>query len=226
MFTGLVEDMGVLRALAPLPRGSGQRLRIAARLLDEVMPLGASLAVDGICLTVVTARPGEVEVEAGPETLERTTARDFTVGQRLHLERALRASDRLGGHIVTGHVDGVGEIAESAARGDSWDLRVRCPQPLLRYIVEKGAVALDGTSLTVNTVDGEGLSVSLVPHTQRHTHLVDKARGQRINIEVDILAKHVEKLLLGYLPQGARAGAASGGLTLSKLKEHGFADND
>lgn len=227
MFTGLVEDMGVLRALAPLPRGSGQRLRIAARLLDEVMPLGASLAVDGICLTVVAARPGEVEVEAGPETLLRTTARDFSVGQRLHLERALRASDRLGGHIVTGHVDGVGEISESAARGDSWDLRIRCPQPLLRYIVEKGAVALDGTSLTVNTVDGDGLSVSLVPHTQRHTHLADKARGQRVNIEVDILAKHVEKLLLGYLPHQGQAGAAAdGGLTLSKLKEHGFADND
>lgn len=221
MFTGLVEDMGVLRALTPLPHGSGQRLRIAARLLDEVMPLGASLAVDGICLTVVAARPGEVEVEAGPETLLRSTAGDFAIGQRLHLERALRASDRLGGHIVTGHVDGVGEISESAARGDSWDLRVRCPAPLLRYIVEKGAVALDGTSLTVNTVDEDGLTVSLVPHTQRHTHLCDKARGHRVNIEVDILAKHVEKLLVGYLPAAGR-----GGLTLAKLKEHGFADND
>jgi riboflavin synthase len=226
MFTGLVEDLGVIAALGPLPRGSGRRLRITARLLDELMPLGASLAVDGVCLTVVTARPGEVEVEVGPETMARTTAGELAVGARVHLERALRASDRLGGHIVTGHIDGVGEVVESAARGDSWDLRVRCPDPLLRYIVEKGAVALDGTSLTVNTVDETGLSVSLVPHTQSHTHLAKKTRGQRVNIEVDILAKHVEKLLLGYLPGGSGADRTTTGLTLAKLKEHGFADHD
>jgi riboflavin synthase len=230
MFTGLVEDLGVVAAISPLPRGSGRRVRITARLLDEPMPLGASLAVDGVCLTVVSARPGEVEAEIGPETLSRTTFAELGVGARVHLERALRASDRLGGHIVTGHIDGVGEIVESAARGDSWDLRVRCPAPLLRYIVEKGAVALDGTSLTVNSVDETGLSVSLVPHTQQHTHLARKSRGQHVNIEVDILAKHVEKLLLGYLPgSGARSAdsaRSAPGLTLAKLKEHGFADND
>lgn len=232
MFTGLVEDIGTIRGLGPLPRGSGVRLRIGARLLDEGMPLGASLAVDGICLTVVAAQRGEVEAEAGPETLERTTARGFGVGQRVHLERALRATDRLGGHIVTGHIDGVGQVLESAARGDSWDLRIGCPKNLLRYLVEKGAVALDGTSLTVNTVDDTGLTVSLVPHTQKHTHLADKSRGQGVNIEVDILAKHVEKLIAGYLPgggasggAGAASGGAGGGLTLAKLKEHGFADN-
>lgn len=216
MFTGLVEDLGTIVAMRPLPRGSGQRLTVAAPLLQEVMPLGASLAVDGACLTVVTARPGEVELEAGPETLERTVAGDYKPGHKVHLERALRVGDRLGGHFVSGHVDGVGTILQSAARGDSWDVTVQVPTPLLRYIVEKGAIAIDGVSLTVNQVDARGFSVSLVPHTQKMTLLASKTRGQRVNLEVDIIAKHVEKLAQGYLPgDGA-------GLTLEKLKEHGF----
>jgi riboflavin synthase len=134
----------------------------------------------------------------------------------VHLERALRLSDRLGGHLVTGHVDGVGTVFMSAARGDNWDLSITPPPPLLRYIVEKGAIAVDGVSLTVNQVDGHSFSVSLVPHTQQHTHLARRARGERVNLEVDLIAKHLEKLMTGYLPGGL-------GLTLEKLKEHGFA---
>lgn len=218
MFTGLVEDVGRIVSVSPLPRASGVRLRLAAKLLGEAMPLGASLAVDGVCLTVVTSRPetAEVEVEAGPETLSLTTLAAAAAGQPVHLERALRLSDRLGGHLVTGHVDGVGSITESGARGDNWDLTIHPPHALLRYIVAKGAVAVDGTSLTVNQVDGYGFSVSLVPHTQQHTHLARKGRGAQVNLEVDLIAKHLEKLVAGYLPDG-------GGLTLTRLKEHGFA---
>lgn len=219
MFTGLVEDLGRVASLSPLPKGSGVRLRLVAPLLAEGMPLGASLAVDGVCLTIVASRPeaGEVEVEAGPETLALTTLAALTAGQRVHLERALRLGDRLGGHLVTGHVDGVGSIVNTGARGDNWDLTIHPPAPLLRYIVAKGAITVDGTSLTVNGVDGYGFSVSLVPHTQQHTHLAGKARGAHVNLEVDLIAKHLEKLVAGYLPDG------SGGLTLARLKEHGFA---
>jgi riboflavin synthase len=218
MFTGLVEDLGSIAAVAPLPKGSGRRLRLQARLLDEVMALGDSLAVDGACLTVVSARPGEVEVEAGPETLSRTTLGGFTVGQVVHLERALRLSDRLGGHLISGHVDGRGELVASGPRGDNWDLRITCPVELLRYVVEKGAIAVDGVSLTVNSVDARGFTISLVPYSQERVTLHRKSIGGHVNLEVDLIGKYVEKLLLPYLSQKGEGG----GLTLERLKENGF----
>ncbi len=220
MFTGLVEDLGRIVALTPLPKKSGQRLRLQARLFDEVLPLGASLAVDGACLTVVSAQPGEVEVEAGPETLARTTLGGFAVGQPVHLERALRLGDRLGGHLVTGHIDGCGEVAATAQRGDNWDLRIACAADILRYIVEKGAIAVDGVSLTVNTVDEGGFGVSLVPYTQTRIGLHKKRVGARVNLEVDLIGKYVYKLLLPYAKD--EGGGERGGLTLEKLKENGF----
>lgn len=225
MFTGLVEALGTLVASAPLPKASGQRVRIASPLLKEALPLGASLAVDGVCLTVTESRPeaGEVAVDVGPETLSRSTLSELKAGRVVHLERALRVGDRLGGHLVAGHVDGVGQVAWSRARGDSWDLEVRCPPALLRYIVEKGSIALDGVSLTVNAVDETGFQVSLVPHTQECTHLAKKAAGARVNLEVDLIGKYVEKLLAGYRPP---ADARSPGLSLLTLKEHGFADSE
>jgi len=222
MFTGLVEDCGTVVALSPLPKKSGQRLRICSALLEQVMPLGASLAVDGVCLTVVTGRPGEVELEAGPETMARTTLGGLSVGQSVHLERALRLGDRLGGHMVTGHVDGCGEVAASGRRGDNWDVTIACPPAILRYIVDKGAIAADGVSLTVNSVDDRGFSVSLVPHTQAIVNLHKKRVGERVNLEVDLIGKYVEKLLLPYAPVGSASGGEGGGLTLEKLKEKGF----
>jgi riboflavin synthase len=220
VFTGLVEDLGKISEVSPLPRGSGQRVTITSPLLSEPLPLGASLAVDGVCLTVVASAGGWAALEVGPETRTRTTLATLTPGRVVHLERALRASDRLGGHIVTGHVDGIGQIEASQRRGDSWDLYVVTPPELLRYIVEKGAICIDGVSLTVNQVDGRGFSVSLVPHTQAHTHLAGKVKGSSLNLEVDIVAKHVEKLIAAYVPGG------STGLSFDKLKEFGFARGD
>jgi riboflavin synthase len=220
VFTGLVEDIGRISEVAPLPRGSGERLRIVAKLLSEPLPLGASLAVDGVCLTVVESSPGQAAVEVGPETRARTTLQTLALGRRVHLERALRVSDRLGGHIVTGHVDGIGHVESSVRRGDSWDLHVETPAPLLRYIVEKGAICIDGVSLTVNQVTQRSFAVSLVPHTQAHTHLAEKGPDAAVNLEVDIIAKHVEKLIAAYLPGRAT------GLSLEKLKEFGFASGD
>ena len=217
MFTGLVEDIGQVTEVAPLPRGSGQRVVICAKLLSSPQPLGASLAIDGVCLTVVSSAPGQAAVEVGPETRSRSTLGELAMGRRVHLERALQVGDRLGGHIVTGHVDGIGHIEASQRRGDSWDLLVETPAALLRYIVEKGAICIDGVSLTVNQVSSRGFAVSLVPHTQAHTHLAGKVKGSAVNLEVDLIAKHVEKLIAAYLPGG------STGLSLEKLKEFGFA---
>lgn len=227
MFTGLIEDLGTVVALSPLSRNSGLRLRLRAGLLDEPMPLGASLAVNGVCLTVVTARAGEVEVELGPETLSRTTLGSLAVGDHVHLERALRLGDRLGGHLVSGHVDGIGTIQKSARRGDSWDVTVLPPPALARYLIEKGAITIDGISLTVNTVEPQsgGFSVSLVPYTQTRVTLSGKPVGARVNLEVDLIGKYVERLLAPHLAQIApSAGAAAGlsALTLDKLKENGF----
>lgn len=220
MFTGLVEDLGKISEVSPLPRGSGQRITVTASLLAEPLPLGASLAVDGVCLTVVSSDRGWAALEVGPETRARTTLATLSIGRVVHLERALRVSDRLGGHIVTGHVDGIGQLEASQRRGDSWDLYVVTPPSLLRYIVEKGAICIDGVSLTVNQVDGRGFSVSLVPHTQAHTHLAGTVKGSAVNLEVDIVAKHVEKLIAAYVP------ASSTGISFDKLKEFGFARGD
>lgn len=215
MFTGLVEDTGQVERLASLPSGNGRRLSITAKLLDEELPLGASLAVNGVCLTVVSTRRGSVDVEVGPETLERTTLGTLAIGAEVNLERSLRLSDRLGGHLVAGHVDGVGRIAKSAARGDSIDLTITVPAPLLRYVVEKGSICLDGISLTVNRVDDSGLDVSIIRHTQTATTLTRRAVGSPVNVEVDLIGKYVEKLLGGHLPEGG---------LLHKLKEHGYVD--
>jgi riboflavin synthase len=221
MFTGLVEACGTLVALTPLPKKSGHRLHLASPLFQQPMSLGDSLSVDGVCLTVVALRPGEVFVEAGPETLSRTTLGGLAVGQSLHLERALRLGDRLGGHLVSGHVDGVGEVLTSAARGDSWDLTIGCGAEVLRYVIEKGSIALDGISLTVNSVDSRALSVSLVPHTQSVVNLHKKRVGGRVNIEVDLIGKYVEKLLAPY-KSAAPPGARDEARLLEKLKENGF----
>ncbi|HEX2570603.1 MAG TPA: riboflavin synthase [Polyangia bacterium] len=216
MFTGLVEDVGTIRQVETLGSGGqgARRLTVATRLADEEMPIGASLAVDGTCLTVVTWSRGQVALVAAAETLACTTLGQLAAGDHVNLERPLRVGDRLGGHMVAGHVDGIGRIAGHGRRGEALDVRVSCPGPLLRYVVAKGSIAIDGISLTVNTVDEGGFSVSLIPHTQAVTTLAQKAPGAAVNLEVDMIGKYVEKLLEGY-----RGGA---GLTLEKLKENGF----
>jgi len=212
MFTGLVEDVGRVERVEALPSQQGRRLTVAARLLDEELPIGASLAVDGVCLTVTTWHKGRVTAEAGPETLERTTLGALTAGSTVNLERAMRLGDRLGGHLVAGHVDGVGRITSVRPRAEAIDVNVEADAAILRYVVEKGSICIDGISLTVNRVDGRGLDVSIIPHTQTATTLTKKGAGARVNLEVDLIGKYVEKLLGGY-PTG---------LSLEKLKEQGF----
>lgn len=212
MFTGLVEDTGVVVALdhaagassgAPgAPPGSERSEAIAFTIRPQRIPLaelavGESISHDGACLTVtdIDLGRGAYRVLAGAETLARTTLGALAVGRRVNLERALRVGDRLGGHWVTGHIDATGELVARRDLGANLVLGFRAAPVVLRYVVEKGSIAVAGVSLTVNAVDAEGFSVAIIPHTGDRTNLRDLAVGDRVNLEADILAKHVEKLV-------------------------------
>src|SRR5262245_22214983 len=196
MFTGLVEDVGTV---ARADRRSDALVLAVkpARIPVGELAVGESICHDGACLTVTDVGRDTFSVLAGAETLARTTLGGLRVGKRVNLERSLKVGDRLGGHWVTGHIDGTGELAARRDLGSNLVLVVRAPAALLRYVVEKGSIALAGVSLTVNAVDGETLSVAIIPHTRDATTLGELAPGDPINIEVDILAKHVEKLTGG-----------------------------
>ena len=201
MFTGIVERTG---SLASLSGGSeGARLRIECGEMATDLTHGESVAVDGVCLTVVALGSEWFEADLSPETLQRTSLGGKARGCMLNLERPLRLSGRLGGHLVQGHVDGVGSIVEVREEGDGLRVGVKAPAPLQRYLVEKGSVALDGVSLTIAALQGPALEVSLVPHTLRQTSLRAWRPGSTVNIEVDVIAKYLEALLAPYAA-GAR----------------------
>jgi riboflavin synthase len=184
MFTGIVEELGQIKAF------EGGRLRIGAhQVLDDVR-LGDSIAVSGCCLTVVAMGDDWWEADVSQETLERTSMKGIEPGAAVNLERSVKLQDRLGGHLVQGHVDAVGEVIEPVP-----DLRVRIPEHLLRYVVEKGSVTVDGVSLTVVKPLPDGFTVAIIPHTAAITSLGAKRRGDLVNIEVDVMAKYVERLL-------------------------------
>jgi riboflavin synthase len=195
MFTGLVADLGTV-AQAPAPAqapAAGARLRIRTRLGAELGP-GDSVAVNGVCLTALDPDPDGFAADVVAETLRRSSLGGLVAGDRVNLELPLRAADRLGGHVVLGHVDGLGLVTRSD--GATGELAVELEDPaLLRYVVEKGSIALDGVSLTVAAVDAESLTVALIPETRRRTTLGGARPGTRVNVEVDVLAKHLEKLV-------------------------------
>lgn len=193
VFTGLIEDVGEVTGAAG--RSDRLVLTVRPRRLDAAaLALGESVAIDGVCLTVTERGARGFEVLAGAETLERTTLGRLRPGARVNLERSLRVGDRLGGHFVQGHVDGVGKLVARRDRGANLELELRVPVELARYLVEKGSVAIDGISLTVNRVTGPVISVALIPHTAQETTLADRRVGDPVNLEVDMLAKYIEKL--------------------------------
>ena len=196
MFTGLVEDVGTIARADRRSDALVLAVRPAHIPLAE-LTVGESVCHDGACLTVTDIGRDAFTVLAGAETLARTTLGQLRVGKRVNLERSLRLGDRLGGHWMTGHVDGTGELAARRDLGANLVLVVRTPPALLRHIVEKGSIAIAGVSLTVNAVDSETFSVAIIPHTRDMTTLGDLNIGDRVNLETDILAKHVEKLLGG-----------------------------
>jgi riboflavin synthase len=192
MFTGLIADVGSVTALEL--GGAGATLEIDTRLADELSD-GDSIAVNGVCLTATEVRDGSFRVEAMIETLTRSSLGALDAGACVNLELPLLAADRLGGHVVQGHVDGTGTVSETREEGFARVLEIETDPGLERYLVEKGSVALDGVSLTVSALREHGFSVSLIPETLKRTNLGQAAPGTRVNIEVDILAKHVERLM-------------------------------
>jgi riboflavin synthase len=216
VFTGIIESVGTIARLEP--RGSDLRAYIEIGKLDLAdVRLGDSIAVNGVCLTAVELPGNGFWADVSGETLARTNFGAFQVGDHVNLEKALTPSTRLGGHLVSGHVDGVGEVVERYDDGRSVRFRIRVPDELAKYIAEKGSICVDGISLTVNAVDGAVFDLNIVPHTLQETTMGEFQVGRRVHLEVDIIARYLERMLLG--DEAARPGS---GLSLDFLAEHGF----
>ncbi|MDP8245141.1 MAG: riboflavin synthase [Candidatus Hinthialibacter antarcticus] len=214
MFTGIIQELGRIESLTPLD--STARIRIHAPLICQDAQLGDSIASNGVCLTAAKIENGSFEADLSSETLNRTTFKDIQTGAIVNLEPALRPTDRMGGHIVSGHVDGVGRIISLTPEGDFWNLIFSFPADLSRYIAEKGSITIDGASLTVTFVEEDRAGVALVPFTIEKTNLSTKREGDRIHLEVDMLARYVERLLAN------QDKAYGSGLTMDTLKDNGF----
>ena len=213
MFTGIIEELGSVTKMERL--GDGGRLTIQCEKVMEGAKEGSSIAVNGVCLTAINLQAGSFSADLAPETMRRSNLGCLRPGSRVNLERPLSLQDRLSGHIVQGHVDGVGELLALEELGDdNWWMQLRIPKELDRYLVYKGSIAIDGISLTVAEVRGDIIAVTVIPHTYRNTTLGTRKPGETLNLECDVLAKHVEKLL-GKLD-------VKPALTIEKLREQGY----
>ncbi len=208
MFTGIVEEIGVIKE-----KGANFFVIAADKVLEELKQ-GDSIAVNGVCLTITEFSQHIFKVDIMPETLKMTNLAACAIGERVNLERAMRLGDRLGGHLVSGHIDGLGRVVKKSIEGENQTLQISVPRQLSKYIVKKGSVAVEGISLTVAEVKGEEFTICLIPHTLKTTTLSKKNVGDLLNIEVDMIGKYVEKLL----DKGG-----NGKMTMGFLAEHGFA---
>lgn len=217
MFTGIIEAIGTIQSITP--KGGDVRVYVKTGKLDlGDVKLGDSIAVNGVCLTAVQLPGDGFWADVSRETLARTGFADLKAGSRVNLEKALTPISRLGGHLVSGHVDGVGEIISREDNARAVQFRIRAPRELARYIALKGSITVDGTSLTVNGVDGADFELTIVPHTLAETIMADYRAGRRVNLEVDLLARYLERLLLG----DKAAEPTSTGITESFLAAHGY----
>jgi len=196
MFTGIVEDLGVVKGLKRKSKDVVFTFQVGNINLKKVTP-GDSIAVNGTCLTVTSIGKKCFSVDASHETLAKTNLGKLKTGKKVNLERALKAGDKLGGHIVNGHIDGVGKVISKTKKGDSFEFRFLVPKKLSKYIVEKGSIAVDGVSLTINTVEGYEFVVNIIPFTQEATTFGSLRKGSTVNIECDIIGKYVEQFLKG-----------------------------
>jgi riboflavin synthase len=217
MFTGIVEDTGKVSEIEY--RGKEKRLILEFPPHLTEVQLGDSININGVCLTIVQKNSQRIEFDLSMETLEKTALRELKEGDYVNLERSLRLADRLGGHIVTGHVDGIGEIVEKREERGFLQLRIRIPESVSRYVVQKGSIAIDGISLTVNDYQQGEIRMTLIPYTIEKTTLRQRRVGDRVNLEADILGKYVEK----FLDKGDRK---IGQVNLSFLEDHGFIKRD
>lgn len=221
MFTGLIEELGTMRRIDR--QGQAMVLTIAAKRILEDVALGDSISVNGVCLTVIAYDETAIQVDVMPETYRQTNLRGLHVGDRVNLERAMAGKSRFGGHIVQGHVDGTGIVTARRPEENAVVFTIAPEDPsLLRYVISRGSVALDGISLTVIRVTETSLAVSIIPHTLAQTILQTKQPGDTVNIEYDVLGKYVERLLGASLGAGAAGSARGGGLTAQFLADNGF----
>ena len=229
MFTGIIESVGSIRAI--VPQGGDVRVTVqtsssgskGADLSMSDVHLGDSIATNGICLTVIEMGSDYYVADVSSETLRRTTLGQWKIGTRVNLEKALLPTTRLGGHLVSGHVDGLGEIVVQRQDARSLYYEVRAPRELARYLAEKGSVTVDGISLTINQLSGSTLSLNLVPHTANHTNINDWKVGSFVNLEVDVLARYLERLMLSDRAADTVGNSGSeSGVTMALLQESGF----
>jgi len=214
MFTGIIEEIGFIDGINPIP--GGKRLKIGAASVLENTLVNDSISVDGICLTVISLDNNFFYADAVGETLEKTTLSNVRTGVRVNLERALQIGARLGGHFVAGHINGVGIVNYISKRGDNYYLDVRIPEKLSKYVIAEGSIALNGISLTVAETSGDRAGFSIIPHTWTKTNLKFLKSGDKMNIETDLIARHIEKLLF------YGTNSLTGGLNVEKLKEMGY----
>lgn len=214
MFTGLVADVGTVRAVTKSAQGA--TLTIQTHFDTSDLVLGESIAVDGACLTVTHILEDAFLVDASLETLDKSTIGMRRVGDRVHLERALAVGDRLGGHFVLGHVDGMGTIRRMDKAGNAWQIDVQAPEAVSMYLIDKGSVTVDGVSLTVNWVRGDLFGLTIIPYTASDTNLIDYKVGQKVNLEADVLGKYVRQLMT------KRTEAPTSSITMETLMKAGF----
>lgn len=221
MFTGIIQAVGKIQAMEP--RGGDERIVIASGKLPMAeVNLGDSIAVNGVCLTVVEKTSNSFTADVSNETLTRTTLKQLQAGSSTNLELALTPTTRLGGHIVSGHVDGEGEVLKRWSDGRSEKFLFQAPDNLAKYIAEKGSICVDGISLTVNKVDGAQFELNIVPHTLQETTMSEFQPGRKVNLEVDIIARYLERLILGGSLRDKAADSAVSGVSMQFLQENGF----
>jgi len=220
MFTGLVEGIGRIRGVSRA--GEDMSLTIEPLFPMPDLRVGESISVTGACLTVTSVKGNAFSADVSAETFSRTTLGRLKIADEVNLERSLRLTDRLGGHLVLGHVDGIGKILKKEQRQRSWVMKIGVDEPLSRYIIEKGSIAVDGVSLTVNECTIENFEVNVIPHTGRETNLLKRKTGDLVNIETDMIGKYVEKFL--QREQSSREGSRTSRIDEEMLRKHGFGD--
>ncbi|MAD16526.1 MAG: riboflavin synthase [Alteromonadaceae bacterium] len=219
MFTGIIEDVGHIETLTPT--GDDIRLRIRVNKLDmSDVALGDSIANNGVCLTVVDMNSSGFSADVSHETIKRSGFADYKAGSKVNLEKAMLPTSRFGGHIVSGHVDGVGEVVSVNPVGRYVEIWVQAPKDLARYLAEKGSITVDGVSLTVNAVEGAKFLITLIPHSLQETIIGGYKKGTKINLEVDVVARYLERLMLG--DKAAETGQQKSDISMAFLAENGF----
>ncbi len=215
MFTGLIEELGNIQNIAVVS-GGGKQITISSDKILSDLEIDHSVAVSGVCLTAVKILENGFVADAVGETLEKSTMNNIRVGQKVNLERAMRMGDRLGGHFVQGHVNGIGKVKQLNRRGENWYLAVQIPDELERYVIKEGSIAIDGVSLTIADLNGSDVGVSVIPHTFKNTLINEYRINQDVNIETDFLAKYIEKFVHSYSQNGKSK------ISIEKMQEMGF----